>query len=173
MHRRGVSPAGLLLPIFSFSFESRTPGLSCMCMSGLGVCEGQRGGSVRGRGPSSGGLSGSGAFEGGTRRGERAVGVGVAGRRAYGVAVTFLPHKGGAVPESERRRAAWRITEPSHTCLCFLLCCPISSSLSHLGGAGVGGAAGAGARCGAVRAIVCLASCRVCLRLFLLTTKSS
>ena len=27
--------------------------------------------------------------------------------------------------------------------------------------------------CGAVRAIVCLASCRVCLRLFLLTTKSS
>ena len=30
--------------------------------------------------------------------------------------------------------------------------CPISSSLSHLGGAGVEGAAGAGARCGAVRA---------------------
>ena len=55
----------------------------------------------------------------------------------------------------------------------LLLRCPISSSLSHLGGAGVGGAAGAGARCGAVRAIVCLASCRVCLRLFLLTTKSS
>ena len=111
-----------------------------MCMSGLGVCEGQRGGGVRGRGPTSGGLSGSGAFEGGTRRGEWAVGVGVAGRRAYGVAVTFLPHKGGAVPESERRRAAWRITEPSHTCLCFLLCCPISSSLSRLGGA-VGGRA--------------------------------
>ena len=40
-------------------------------------------------------------------------------------------------------------------------------------GAGVGGAAGAGARYGAVRAIVCLASCRVCLRLYLLTTKSS
>ena len=35
-------------------------------------------------------------------------------------------------------------------------------TLSHLGGAGVGGAAGAGARCGAVRAIVCLASCCVC-----------
>ena len=33
----------------------------------------------------------------------------------YGVAVTFLPHKGGAVPESEKRRAAWRTTEPSHT----------------------------------------------------------
>ena len=111
-----------------------------MCVSGLGVCEGQRGGGVRGRGPTSGGLSGSGAFEGGTRRGEWAVGVGVAGRRAYGVAVTFLPHKGGAVPESEKRRAAWRITEPSHTCLCFLLCCPISSSLSRLGGA-VGGRA--------------------------------
>ena len=59
---------------------------------------------------------------------------------AYGVAVTFLPHKGGAVPESEKRRAAWRITEPSHTCLGFLLCCPISSSLSRLGGA-VGGRA--------------------------------
>ena len=35
--------------------------------------------------------------------------------RAYGVAVTFLPHKGGAVPESEKRRAAWRTTEPSHS----------------------------------------------------------
>ena len=55
--------------------------------------------------------------------------------RAYGVAVTFLPHKGGAVPESEKRRAAWRTTEPSHTCLGFLLCCPIPSSLSRLGGA--------------------------------------
>ena len=65
------------------------------------------------------------------------------------------------------------INETSHTCSWLLLRCPISSSLSHLGGAGVGGAAGAGARCGAVRAIVCLASCRVCLRLFLLTTKSS
>ena len=60
--------------------------------------------------------------------------------RAYGVAATFLPQKGGAVPESEKRRAAWRITEPSHTCLCFLLRCPISSSLSRLGGA-VGGRA--------------------------------
>mgnify|MGYP001321421481 CR=1 FL=1 len=102
---------------------------------------------------------------GGRRRGRS--------NRAYGVVVTFLPHKGGAVPESERRRAAWRITEPSHTCSWLLLRCPISSSLSHLGGAGVGGAAGAGARYGAVRAIVCLASCRVCLRLYLLTTKSS
>ena len=35
----------------------------------------------------------------------------------------------------------WRITEPSHTCLGFLLCCPDSSSLSRLGGA-VGGRAG-------------------------------
>ena len=64
--------------------------------------------------------------------------------RAYGVAVTFLPHKGGAVPESEKRRAAWRITEPSHTCSWLLLRCPISSSLSRLGGA-VGGRA---VRCG-------------------------
>ena len=102
---------------------------------------------------------------GGRRRGRS--------NRAYGVAVTFLPQKGGAVPESEKRRAAWRINETSHTCSWLLLRCPISSSLSHLGGAGVGGAAGAGARCGAVRAIVCSASCRVCLRLFLLTTKSS
>ena len=37
---------------------------------------------------------------------------------AYGVAATFLPQKGGAVPESEKRRAAWRTTEPSHTSLC-------------------------------------------------------
>ena len=58
--------------------------------------------------------------------------------RAYGVAVTFLPHKGGAVPESERRRAAWRTTEPSHTCSWLLLRCPISSSLSRLGGAAGG-----------------------------------
>ena len=58
--------------------------------------------------------------------------------RAYGVAVTLLPQKGGAVPESERRRAAWRTTEPSHTCLVFLLCCPIYSSLSRLGGAAGG-----------------------------------
>ena len=28
---------------------------------------------------------------------------------------SFLPQKGGAVPESEKRRAAWRTTEPSHT----------------------------------------------------------
>ena len=48
-------------------------------------------------------------------------GVGVAGCRAYGVAATFLPQKGGAVPESEKRRAAWRTTEPSHTCLRLLL----------------------------------------------------
>ena len=116
-----------------------------MCMSGLGVCEGQRGGSVRGRGPTSGGLSGSvrsirGGNEeggmGGRRRGRS--------RRAYGVAVTLPPQKGGAVPESEKRRAAWRTTEPSHTCLCLLLCCPISSSLSRLGGA----AGGRAVQCG-------------------------
>ena len=64
--------------------------------------------------------------------------------RAYGVAVTLLPQKGGAVPESEKRRAAWRITEPSHTCSWLLLCCPISSSLSRLGGA----AGGRAVRCG-------------------------
>ena len=42
----------------------------------------------------------------------------------------------------EKRRAAWRTTEPSHTQYVFglLLCCPISSSLSRLGGA-VGGRA--------------------------------
>ena len=74
LHRRGVSPAGLLLPIFSFLLRAGRRVCPCMCVSGLGVCEGQRGGSVRGRGPTSGGLSGSGAFEGGTRRGEWAVG---------------------------------------------------------------------------------------------------
>ena len=55
-------------------------------------------------------------------------------QRAYGVAVTFPPRKGGAVPKSEKRRAAWRTTETSHTCLWLLLCCPIPSSLSRLGG---------------------------------------
>ena len=45
--------------------------------------------------------------------------------RAYGVAVTLLPQKGGAVPESEKRRAAWRINETSHTCWA-------PPSLSHL-----------------------------------------
>ena len=64
--------------------------------------------------------------------------------RAYGVAATFLPQKGGAVPESERRRAAWRTTETSHTCWWLLLCCPISSPLSRLGGA----AGGRAVRCG-------------------------
>ena len=82
----------------------------------------------------------------GWRRGRevRAVGEGVVVGWTYGVATTFLPRKGGAVPESEKRRAAWRITEPSHTCLCLLLCCPISSSLSRLGGA----AGGRAVRCG-------------------------
>ena len=127
-----------------------------------------------GRGPASVGACRGGRSRGGTRRGECMGGRrGSMMQRAYGVAVTFPPQKGGAVPESERRRAAWRTTETSHTCLCFLLCCLISSSLSHLGGAGVGGEAGAGVRCGAVRAVVCLASCCVCLRLFLLTTRSS
>ena len=47
------------------------------------------------------------------RRGKEVwtVGEGVVARQsAYGVAATFLPHKGGAVPESVRRRAAWCMT---------------------------------------------------------------
>ena len=36
---------------------------------------------------------------------------------AYGVAANFPPHKGGAVPESEKRRAAWCTNSTSHTCL--------------------------------------------------------
>ena len=76
--------------------------------------------------------------------------------RAYGVAVTFLPHKGGAVPESEKRRAAWCTTKPPiRVCLLLSSGCSISSSLSHLGGAGAGGAAGAGAGCG----VRCVQSC--------------
>ena len=79
--------------------------------------------------------------------------------RAYGVVVTFLPQKGGAVPESEKRRAACRATLP----LPYVSCAP--PSLSHLlisfpprrcGGGAAG--AGCGVRC-AVCAIVCLASC--------------
>ena len=114
--------------------------MSCMCVSGQGVCAGRRGA----------GACRAGAQRRVACRGRRIRGGieegGMGGRRwgssdrAYGVAVTFLPRKGGAVPESEKRRAAWRITEPSHTCLRLLLCCPISSSLSRLGGA-VGGRA--------------------------------
>ena len=36
---------------------------------------------------------------------------------AYGVAANFPPHKGGAVPESEKRRAAWCTNSTAHTCL--------------------------------------------------------
>jgi len=62
--------------------------------------------------------------------------------RAYGVAVTFLPQKGGAVPESERRRAAWRIIEPSHTCLCSSFAVPSPPLFPAWAGQR------AGARCG-------------------------
>ena len=136
----GESPPLVSSFPFFFSFESRTPGLSCMCVSGRGVSEGQKGRGRAGQRPNVGRLVGVRRIRGGNEEG------GMGGRRrgrsnrAYGVAVTLLPQKGGAVPESERRRAAWRITEPSHTCLGFLLCCPISSSLSRLGGA-VGGRA--------------------------------
>ena len=68
--------------------------------------------------------------------------------RAYGVAVTFLPQKGGAVPESEKRRAAWRTTEPSHTCLCSSFAVPSP----HLFPAWAGRRAGA--RCGVACACV-------------------
>ena len=108
----------------------------------------------------SGGFIGASPRRMGGRRRGRATG-------AYGVAVTLLPRKGGAVPESEKRRAAWRITEPSHTCLGFLLrAVPSPHILPTWVGGGRGGAAGAGAGCGAVRAIVYLASCCVCFRLF-------
>ena len=76
--------------------------------------------------------------------------------RAYGVAVTFLPQKGGAVPESERRRAAWRITEPSHTCSCSSFAVPSP----HLFPAWAGQRAGA--RCGAACACVRLQQGTAC-----------
>ena len=90
---------------------------------------------------------------GGRRRGRS--------NRAYGVAVTFLPQKGGAVPESEKRRAAWRINETSHTCV-FVA----PPSLSHLlisfpPRRGGGGAAGAECwvRCGACNRVFGVMSC--------------
>ena len=46
---------------------------------------------------------------------------------AYGVVATFLPHKGGAVPESEKRRAAWCTISTSHT---FLFVSLLSSGCS-------------------------------------------
>ena len=79
------------------------------------------------------------------------VGEGVVAGWAYGVAATFLPHKGGAVPESEKRRAAWCTASTSHTCL-----------FAPFLGRGPGGRRARGAGCGAVRAVVCLASCCVC-----------
>ena len=120
LHRRGVSPAGLLIPFFLFllSWVCRRAALArrrcgCVCVwGGWGVGGAQdRGSTIIGspRGERGGGM-------GGRRRGRS--------NRAYGVAVTFLPHKGGAVPESEKRRAAWRITEPSHTCLCSSFAVP-------------------------------------------------
>ena len=124
LHRRGVSPAGLLIPFFLFLLRAgRRVCLVCACRARV-CARGGEGQGRAGRGPNVGWLVGAEEFEEGSRRGEWAVGVGVAGRRAYGVAVTFLPHKGGAVPESERRRAAWRITEPSHTCSCSSFAVP-------------------------------------------------
>ena len=81
--------------------------------------------------------------------------------RAYGVAVTFLPQKGGAVPESEKRRAAWRIIEPSHTCLCSsfgLFHLPISFPPRRGGGRG-GGGRGCEVRCGACNRVFGVMSC--------------
>ena len=60
----------------------------------------------------------------------------------------FLPRKGGAVPESEKRRAAWRITEPSHTCLCFLLrAVPSPRLFPTSAGRGLGGRCGVACVC--------------------------
>ena len=68
----------------------------------------------------------------GWRRGREvwAVGEGVIANSAYGVAATFLPQKGGAVPESEKRRAAWCTTSTSHTYFVPLL--PRAVPSSHL-----------------------------------------
>ena len=87
-----------------------------MCVSDRGVSEGQTGRGRAGRMPNAGRLVGVRRIRGGNEEGRMGGRRRGRSRRAYGVAVTFLPHKGGAVPESERRRAAWRITEPSHTC---------------------------------------------------------
>ena len=76
---------------------------------------------------------------GGRRRGRS--------NRAYGVAVTFLPQKGGAVPESERRRAAWRTTEPSHTCLCSSFAVPSPPLFPAWAGQRVGARCGVACEC--------------------------
>ena len=75
---------------------------------------------------------------------------------AYGVAATFLPHKGGAVPESEKRRAAWCTTSTSHT---YFRSASFSLGLFHLpisfqlrrGGGG----RGCGVRCGVSVCVSC------------------
>ena len=97
-------------------------------------------------------------------RGVWAVGEGVVANSAYGVAATFLPHKGGAVPESEKRRAAWCTTSTSHTCLMFRSFPREAVPSTHLlpTQARRGGRAGAG--CGAVRACAChVATASVCI----------
>ena len=85
------------------------------------------------------------------------VGDGVLAGWAYGVAATFLPHKGGAVPESEKRRAAWCTISTSHTCyrVCFapflgLFHLPISFQLRR-----GGGGRGCGVRCGVSVCVSC------------------
>ena len=100
---------------------------------------------------------------GGRRRGRS--------NRAYGVAVTFLPHKGGAVPESEKRRAAWRIIEPSHTCLCssFAVPSPHLFPAPRRGGGRGGGGRGCEVRCGACNRVFGVMSCVPSL----VTTRSS
>jgi len=92
----------------------------------------------------------------------------------YGVAATFLPHKGGAVPECEKRRAAWCTNSTSHTCLSppFLGLFHLPISFQPRRG---GGARGRGVRCG-VGVRVCV-SCGYSRRpsvtvLLLLTTKA-
>ena len=77
-----------------------------MCMSGLGVCEGQKGRERAGQRPNVGRLVGVRSIRGGNEEGGMGGRRRSRSRRAYGVAVTLLPHKGGAVPESEKRRAA-------------------------------------------------------------------
>ena len=87
------------------------------------------------------------------------MGEGVIANSAYGVAATFLPHKGGAVPESEKRRAAWCFTLPYVFVSLLSSGCSISSSLSNLDGAVGGAGAGCRVRCGVYVCAVSLPSC--------------
>ena len=78
LHRRGVSPAGLLIPFFLFLLRAgRRVCLVCACRARV-CARGGEGQGRAGRGPNVGWLVGAEEFEEGSRRGEWEVGVGVA-----------------------------------------------------------------------------------------------